>query len=126
MSSLNTFEPTDYLTAYRSLSRRGTPRTAFEFARLLFALDPIGDPHGAAFHLDFLSVKAGMGQWLLDVWELWPEARKDIADNPLASHGIDVRCLPGWAYTRALILYDMESKKRETVSYHLFDLLTRP
>ncbi|KAF8607494.1 DUF654-domain-containing protein [Ceratobasidium sp. AG-I] len=97
-----------------SLSRRGTPRTAFEFARLLFALDPVGDPHGAAFYLDFLSAKAGMGQWLLDVWELWPEARKDIADNPLASHGIDVRCLPGWAYTRALILYDMESKKRET------------
>lgn len=98
-----------------SLSRRGTPRTAFEFARLLFALDPVGDPHGAAFYLDFLSAKAGMGQWLLDVWEIWLKARKDIADSPLASHGIDIRCLPGWAYTRALILYDMESKKRDTV-----------
>ncbi|KAG8727161.1 hypothetical protein FRC12_022743, partial [Ceratobasidium sp. 428] len=98
-----------------SLSRRGTPRTAFEFARLLFALDPIGDPHGAAFYLDFLSVKASMGQWLLDIWDIWPEARQEIADNALASHGIDVRCLPGWAYTRALILYDMENKKRDGI-----------
>ncbi|KAG8715022.1 hypothetical protein FRC11_006077 [Ceratobasidium sp. 423] len=95
-----------------SLSRRGTPRTAFEFARLLFALDPIGDPHGATFYLDYLSAKGGMGQWLLDVWDLWPEVRKEIADNPLASHGIDIRCIPGWAYTRALILYDQEAKKR--------------
>ncbi|KAG8679944.1 hypothetical protein FRC09_018603, partial [Ceratobasidium sp. 395] len=98
-----------------SLSRRGTPRTVFEFARLLFALDPIGDPHGAAFYLDFLSVKVSMGQWLLDVWDIWPEARREVADNPPASHGIDVRCLPGWAYTRALILYDMENKKRDSV-----------
>ncbi|KAJ1308852.1 hypothetical protein OPQ81_004540 [Rhizoctonia solani] len=95
-----------------SLSRRGTPRTAFEFARLLFALDPIGDPHGAAFYLDYLSAKGGMGQWLLDVWDLWPEVRKEIADNPLASHGINIRCIPGWAYTRALVLYDQETKKR--------------
>ncbi|CAE6444967.1 unnamed protein product [Rhizoctonia solani] len=95
-----------------SLSRRGTPRTAFEFARLLFALDPIGDPHGAAFYLDYLSAKAGMGQWFLDVWNLWPEVREEIANNPLASHGIDIRCIPGWAYTRALILYDQEMKKR--------------
>ncbi|CAE7230298.1 unnamed protein product [Rhizoctonia solani] len=97
-----------------SLSRRGTPRTAFEFARLLFAFDPIGDPHGAAFYLDYLSAKAGMGQWLLDVWRLWPEIRKEIADDPLASHGIDIRCIPGWAYTRALVLYDQETKKRGT------------
>ncbi|KAG8742356.1 hypothetical protein FRC10_001637 [Ceratobasidium sp. 414] len=98
-----------------SLSRRGTPRTAFEFARLLFALDPVGDPHGATSHLDFLSVKAGMGQWLLDVWDVWPKARQEVAENPLASHGIDVHCLPGWAYTRALILYDIEEKKRDYV-----------
>ncbi|CEL59750.1 Transcription factor 25 OS=Homo sapiens GN=TCF25 PE=1 SV=1 [Rhizoctonia solani AG-1 IB] len=95
-----------------SLSRRGIPRTAFEFARLLFALDPIGDPHGAAFYLDYLSAKGGMGQWLLDVWDVWPEARKEIADNPLASHGINIHCIPGWSYTRALILYDQEVKKR--------------
>ncbi|KAF8709341.1 hypothetical protein RHS03_02888, partial [Rhizoctonia solani] len=95
-----------------SLSRRGIPRTAFEFARLLFALDPIGDPHGAAFYLDYLSAKGGMGQWLLDVWNIWPEVRKEIADNPLASHGIDIHCIPGWAYTRSLILYDQEAKKR--------------
>jgi hypothetical protein len=61
-----------------------------------------------------------MGQWLLDVWHIWPEIRKDIADNPLASHGIDVQCIPGWAYTRALILYDKESKKREAVSVIFF------
>ncbi|QRV87832.1 Transcriptional repressor TCF25 [Ceratobasidium sp. AG-Ba] len=97
-----------------SLSRRGTPRTAFEFARLLFALDPVGDPHGATSYLDFLAAKGGTGQWLLDVWDLWPQARKEIASSPDVSHGIDVRCLPGWAYTRALILYDSEIKKHDS------------
>ena len=48
------------------LQRRGCVRTAFEFARLLYALDPWTDPHGALLHLEFLAIKSGMEEWMLD------------------------------------------------------------
>ncbi|KAI0314510.1 transcriptional repressor TCF25-domain-containing protein [Amylostereum chailletii] len=75
------------------LQRRGVFRTAFEFARLLYSLDPWSDPHGALLHLDFLAIKAGMHQWLLDVQDA-------LHSTPAAV----VHHLPGWAYARALAL----------------------
>jgi hypothetical protein len=39
------------------------------------SLDPANDPHGALFHLDFLAVKTGMGQWLLDISDLYSTRR---------------------------------------------------
>ncbi|KAJ7916300.1 transcriptional repressor TCF25-domain-containing protein [Mycena leptocephala] len=57
------------------LQRRGCVRTAFEFARLLLSLDPANDPHGALLHLDFLAIKTGMGQWLLDMFDLYSTRR---------------------------------------------------
>ncbi|KAI0059339.1 DUF654-domain-containing protein [Artomyces pyxidatus] len=77
------------------LQRRGIPRTAFEFARVLYGLDPWSDPHGALLHLDFLAIKAGMSQWLLDMFDL---LESDDASRDSAT----ILALPGWAYTRAL------------------------
>ncbi|KAI0031531.1 transcriptional repressor TCF25-domain-containing protein, partial [Vararia minispora EC-137] len=74
------------------LQRRGVFRTAFEWARLLWSLDPWSDPHGALLHLDFLSIKAGMHDWLLSV------------SRALASSDTPTLDLPGWAYARALAL----------------------
>ncbi|KAF9777698.1 transcriptional repressor TCF25-domain-containing protein, partial [Thelephora terrestris] len=51
------------------LHRRGCTRTAFEFAKLLYSLDPWTDPHGSLLHLDGLALKAGMHEWILGVWE---------------------------------------------------------
>ena len=86
----------------RDLQRRGCVRTAFEFARLLFSLDPLTDPHGALLHLDYLALKAGMGQWLLDVWNHYDE---NLDKAPLGyGMRVDVTSLPGWAYARALAL----------------------
>lgn len=81
------------------LQRRGCFRTAFEFARLLYSLDPHNDPHGAIFHLEFLAVKTNMTKWAIDMWEAQvPE----MGDNPKR---ICVRSLPGFSYSRALALF---------------------
>ena len=46
-----------------SLIKRGCFRTAFEWARILFSLNPYEDPHGALGWLEFLSGKCGIGEW---------------------------------------------------------------
>lgn len=86
------------LTVDSDLHRRGCTRTAFEFAKLLYSLDPWTDPHGSLLHLDGLAVKAGMHDWLLDVWEYF-ETNQDGIPGRLTPI-----VLPGWWYTRALAM----------------------
>ncbi|OBZ71953.1 Transcription factor 25 [Grifola frondosa] len=90
------------------LQRRGCVRTAFEFARLLYALDPWTDPHGALLHLDFLAIKAGMGHWLLKVWDLFARQGEKVYAGRL-----QVTALPGWAYARSLALHANEEANGE-------------
>ncbi|KAH9483302.1 Transcription factor 25 [Psilocybe cubensis] len=94
-----------YLALHRQitdLQRRGCVRTAFEFSRLMYSLDPWNDPHGALLHLDFLATKAGMHQWLLDMFDVFVERQKQNAEteNMRANPSL----LPGWVYNRALAL----------------------
>ncbi|OAQ99593.1 hypothetical protein LLEC1_03474 [Akanthomyces lecanii] len=49
----------------RSLLRKGTYRTALEWAKLLYALDP-NDPYAMRHYLHFLAVRAHESKWLLD------------------------------------------------------------
>ncbi|KAG1817527.1 transcriptional repressor TCF25-domain-containing protein [Suillus subaureus] len=84
------------------LQRRGCIRTAFEFGRLLYSLEPWTDPHGVLFHLDFVSIKSGMGQWLLDVYAEFAGAKTTFEDH------LNPSVLPGWAYARALVLFARE------------------
>ena len=79
------------------LGRRGCWVTAFNFAKLLFSLDPLGDPHGAAFWLDFLAIKSNNGQWLLSMFEQEDQAA-------VAFDG-----LPGMAFAKALALRQKEN-----------------
>ncbi|KAF8486516.1 transcriptional repressor TCF25-domain-containing protein [Gautieria morchelliformis] len=88
------------------LNRRGTPRTAFEFARLLLTLEPHTDPHGALLHLDYLAIKAGQAQWLLGVWDAY--ANMDLGKDGEAR--FDVTILPGWCWSRALALFEKEDE----------------
>ncbi|OCF31778.1 cytoplasmic protein [Kwoniella heveanensis BCC8398] len=76
------------------LGRRGCWVTAFNFAKLLYALDPENDPHGAVFWLDFLAVKSGNGSWLLSMLE-----QGDT--SPAAASWF---AYPGMAYAKALAL----------------------
>ena len=100
----------------RDHQRRGCVRTAFEFARLLYSLDPWSDPHGALFHLDLLSLKApGMHQWLLDVYDIFL-SRRCSRSQEKADTRMDPSVLPGWAYSRALALWMSEDAKKDKVS----------
>ncbi|KAF8189634.1 transcriptional repressor TCF25-domain-containing protein [Pholiota molesta] len=88
------------------LQRRGCVRTSFEFARLMYSIEPWNDPHGALFHLDFLSIKAGMQQWLLDIYDIF-------ANRPTTDKRLNPSVLPGWAYARALALKLVEDASKE-------------
>lgn len=84
-------------------------RTSFEFARLLYSLDPWTDPHGALLHLDYLAHKAGMTQWLLDVWDFFSKS----SDDGGFRNRLRPTVLPGWAYARALALFTEEESKKQ-------------
>ncbi|ESK89923.1 transcription factor 25 (basic helix-loop-helix) [Moniliophthora roreri MCA 2997] len=79
------------------LTRRGLTRTAFEFARLLWALDPWADPHGALFHLEFLAPK-GMGSWMEEVSQVFEQREADSQGR------MNPTVLPGWTWSRAVVL----------------------
>jgi hypothetical protein len=80
-------------------------RTAFEFAKILWSLDPWTDPQGALLHLDFLAVKADQHQWFREVEEAWEEIcleKKNLL--PLDS-------IPGWTWSKALLLKGISAKQ---------------
>ena len=92
-------------------------RTAFEFARLLYSLDPWTDPHGSLLHLDYLAIKTGMAQWLIDLWDLFsPELEKEVKDgkSPYVRRIIP-NILPGFAYARSLALFIREEQADDRV-----------
>ncbi|EAU82353.2 cytoplasmic protein [Coprinopsis cinerea okayama7 len=85
------------------LNRRGCVRTALEFGKLLYSLDPWGDPHGSLLHLDYLAIKAGMHQWVIDLCDIFT-ARREETSKSKADARIDPSLLPGFSYARALAL----------------------
>ncbi|EPQ59800.1 DUF654-domain-containing protein [Gloeophyllum trabeum ATCC 11539] len=89
------------------LQRRGCPRTALEFAKLLYSLDPWTDPHGALLHLDTLAVKSGSSAWLLDVYDYFNSKSGKGRDGRM-----DPSVLPGWMYSRALALRMQENSEK--------------
>ena len=99
---------------FRDLQRRGCPRTAFEHARLLISLEPLSDPHGVYLHLDYLCVKAGLGDWLLNIWSVYRASYEDSAGY------MDPSVLPGWSYARALVLKAKEKEKKERGEVSIF------
>ncbi|KAH9887711.1 transcriptional repressor TCF25-domain-containing protein [Cubamyces lactineus] len=98
------------------LQRRGCVRTAFEFARLMYALDPWSDPHGALLHLDYLSIKAGMTQWLIDLCEVFEsDVEKEVQEgkSPYVRRIIP-NIMPGIAYSHALALFMREESSGDS------------
>lgn len=111
--------PYHNLTIDSDLHRRGCIRTAFEFAKLLYSLDPWTDPHGSLLHLDGLAVKAGMPDWILDVWEYFEQNQDNLVDR------FTPTLLPGWWYTRALAMKIHEDTSRLQASGIAYPL-TKP
>lgn len=83
----------------------------------MYSLDPWNDPHGALFHLDFLAIKAGMHQWLLDTFNVFAERFTKQESN--ADSRLNPSLLPGWAYARALALKVSEDASKDTVSLNI-------
>lgn len=103
------------------LGRRGCWVTAFNFAKLLFSLDPMvssrlligrsetdkqNDPHGAAFWLDFLAIKSGNHAWILSLFEEQSE------QMPAAVF----QGYPGMAFAYALACRAREDGQKSKVS----------
>lgn len=107
------------------LQRRGCNRTAFEFARLLLSLDPYTDPHGALLYIDYLAIKCGMYDWLLDFWDLHEAVTKasESYDLDVAWHKFNVTVLPNWIYARALALRSKEEANKTVSSYIIIILI---
>ncbi|KAH7916643.1 transcriptional repressor TCF25-domain-containing protein [Hygrophoropsis aurantiaca] len=103
------------------LQRRGCIRTAFEFGRLLYSLNPWLDPHGVLLHLDFLAIKSGMGSWLLDVWNEFDNRAR--SKQNIHSDCLDPSALPGWAFARALVLRARESSDKSQTAGSSTDAL---
>ena len=99
---LHGYIPVNLTLSISDLQRRGCIRTAFEFARLLYSLEPWTDPHGSLLHLDQLAIKANMAQWLIDVYNAFTN-RQGTNDARL-----DPSLLPGWRYSYALALRVLE------------------
>jgi hypothetical protein len=51
----------------KSLIMKGTFRTALEWAKLLFSLDPEGDPYSMPFLINHLALQSHEHQWFLDI-----------------------------------------------------------
>lgn len=81
-------------------------RTAFEFARLLWALDPWTDPHGALLHLDFLVPKTREADWASEVESVW-ESLRDKGKKL-----VPLQAFPGWCWSRALMLKESGDEVR--------------
>ena len=103
-----------------NLQRRGTMRTAFEFSRLLLSLDPHADPHGALLYLDYLAIKAGMNEWLLEMWDTWAIVSREIGppgpDDDFDDVRVELESLPGWMWSRALAIWNVERAAGDPVS----------
>lgn len=90
----------------RSLLRKGTFRTALEWAKLLYALDPTGDPYAMRHYLHFLAVRAYESQWLLDFL-------RDAEENAVEETHADLVYVKQSGILARLQTGDVEGAKRE-------------
>lgn len=78
-----------------SLTRRGCWRTALEFSKLLFSLDPAEDPYCALQMMDYFALRANEYDYVLSVYK-----------------GLEGRLsrLPNWVFAVALAKFHLETK----------------
>lgn len=107
-----------FLTLFRHiqyLGRRGCVRTALEFSKLLLSLDPVADPTGVLFHLDYFSIRSKEYAYLLDFCEqfrlMLPSEHSDSQDSFCS------RLLPNLAYSCALSQFFLEIECQEAVTF---------
>ncbi|XP_071237287.1 ribosome quality control complex subunit TCF25-like [Salvelinus alpinus] len=73
-----------YLAVYKHmmfLERRGCPRTALEYCRLILSLDPDSDPLCMLLLIDFLSLRSREYNFLLRLYQDW-EVHRNLSQLP--------------------------------------------
>lgn len=86
------------------LTRRGCWRTAFEFNKLLFSLDPVSDPLGALLSLDFHALSARDFEYVTKMHSGWK------TDGQL--YPVDLSNMPNFAYSAAYAKFKMSEKSK--------------
>ncbi len=126
------------------LGGRGLYQTAFEVAKFLLALDPLGDPTGILLCLDFYAISAGKKEQLLAMMEAgfpigtgWTEGEEEEDEEEEASDDEDdlgtrrrtasppsltVRALPNMCYSCALAMF-LGSRNNATLRIQARDAL---
>ncbi|XP_043937663.1 transcription factor 25 [Protopterus annectens] len=83
-----------FLALYRHmwfLEKRGCPRTALEFCKLVMSLDPDYDPLCMLLLIDFLSLRAREYAFLLRMFEEW-ETHKNLSQLPNFAFSVPLAC----------------------------------
>lgn len=83
-----------FLALYRHmwfLEKRGCPRTALEFCKLIMSLDPDSDPLCMLLLIDFLSLRAREYAFLLRMFEEW-EAYRNLSQLPNFAFSVPLTC----------------------------------
>ncbi|KAG2232357.1 hypothetical protein INT48_007372 [Thamnidium elegans] len=86
------------------LTRRGCWKTASEFNKLLFSLDPTSDPLGALLSLDYHALSAKDYEYVLKMHNEW---RTDGKLYP-----VDLSNMPNFAYSAAYAKFKLSEKNK--------------
>lgn len=98
--------------------RRGCVRSAFELARMIFALDPHGDPVSVVLALDYYALASRQYAFLLALLDanIQPVDRfTESARSEVESHSLS--SLPNLYLSSALAMYDRELVVDHTLKY---------
>ncbi|KAM3625293.1 uncharacterized protein V6R79_009770 [Siganus canaliculatus] len=90
-----------YLALYKHmmfLEKRGCPRTAFEYCKLILSLDPDSDPLCMLLLIDFLALRSREYQPLLQLYQEWEEHR-------------NLSQLPNFAFSTALCHFHLSQQE---------------
>ncbi|CEP12095.1 hypothetical protein [Parasitella parasitica] len=98
-----------FLTVFRHiqfLTRRGCWKTAFEFNKLLFSLDPVSDPLGALLSLDYHALSSKDYDYVVKMQSQWK------TDGHL--YPSDLSNMPNFAYSSAYAKFKMSEKSKNS------------
>ncbi|KAL1935499.1 hypothetical protein VTP01DRAFT_4639 [Rhizomucor pusillus] len=85
------------------LTRRGCWRTAFEFNKLLFSVNPESDPLGALLSLDVHALSAKQYQYVVQMYSNWKTSGE--------LYPVDLTSLPNFSFSAAYAQYKLEGGK---------------
>ncbi|XP_018421982.1 PREDICTED: transcription factor 25 [Nanorana parkeri] len=105
-----------YLALFKhmlSLEKRGCPRTALEYCKLILSLDPDDDPLCMLLLIDYLSLRAREYMFLSRMYEEW-EAHRNLSQLPNFAFSVPL----------ALLQYSQQDEVSENEEKTAFDRAT--